>query len=161
MTLKWVIDQNVLSIGNNTYHVTNLVRNELNGWRKLHDPKEVRRSVVNGQWGPPYMPRRFPKGTWKITGVIDTNDPEFAPIKITTDAKQEVNVWALDENGGYDHKTDEKVMDSGYHLHWSEHSQSTLGCGRVGYDTDDEVRSLAQIIHGALTLGEEVFLEVV
>jgi hypothetical protein len=50
--------------------------------------------------GPAYMPRVFPRGEWRITGVEWTRARDFAPVKIKTDAWQSVRVWALDAKGG-------------------------------------------------------------
>lgn len=163
MILTWDRDASDLEIGGEHFTVTNRVRNEIDpgAVRRLHDPSEVRRAIVNGQWGPPYMPRKFPKGQWRVLAVEDTHDPEFAPIKIRTDAHQLVQIWELDDKGGYDHPIDRLVDDSGYHLHWSAISKSTLGCGRVGLDDDTQVRALAHIIRGAMALHEAVFLKVV
>ena len=160
MKITWHRDLGTLYAAGEKFHVDCDVRNELNGRRKLHDKKEVVHAVVNGRWGPPYMPRKFPKGIWSITGINDTTAPEFAPIKITTNARQELSVWALDASGGYDHETPVRVIDSGYHLHWSANSKTTLGCGRVGTDTDAEVRNLAFILRMALKNGESILLEV-
>lgn len=163
MILTWDRDACDLEVGGEHFTVTNRVRNEIDPYavRSLHNPLEVRRSIVDGQWGPPYMPRKFPKGQWRILAVEDTHDPEFAPIKIKTDAHQLVQIWELDDKGGYDHGAGVYVDDSGYHLHWSAISASTLGCGRVGTNDDIQVRALAHIIRGAMALHEVVFLKVV
>lgn len=163
MRLSWIRDSGELTADGRRFVVTNRVRNEIDplAIRRLHDPGEVRRAVVDGQWGPPYMPRRFPLGTWRILAVEDTSAQEFTPIKIRTDAHQPVHVWALDADGGYDHETPEIIEDSGYHLHWARDSRSTLGCGRVGTDTAEQVRELARIIRTAMARGERVELEVV
>jgi hypothetical protein len=63
--------------------------------------------------------------------------------------------------GGYDHPTGEFVEDGGYHLHWAEYSRTTLGCGRVGGDTDEQARLLAGMVQEALDAGDVVTLEVV
>ena len=137
------------------------VRNELNGRRRLHEAKEVIKAVVRGEWGPPYMPRQFPKGTWKITALEKTDNPEFAPIKIRTNARQPVETWELDGMGGYDHPSGNTVEDEGYHLHWSKPYKTTLGCGRVGYDTPEQVQLLARLIQASWDNNESVVLEVV
>jgi hypothetical protein len=162
MILTWHRDDNILIVGNRTFTVTNRVRNEIDpdAVRKLHDPSEVRKSVINGQWGPAYMPRKFPLGTWNILEIEETSVPDFAPIKIKTDAHQKVHAWALDANGGYDHELPDLIDDSGYHLHWCQGSRATLGCGRVGTDSDEQVRELAQIIKGAWLLKDTVQLQV-
>lgn len=161
MRLIWNRTENDLAAGEAHFVVTNIVRNELNGRRKLHDPRQVVNAVVNGKWGPPYMPRQFPLGVWRIVAVEDTKDVEFAPIKIRTDAKQPVFVWALDKDGGYDHATDKTVMDSGYHLHYAAGSSTTLGCGRVGTNSPDQVLKLAGILRNAIARGESLELEVI
>lgn len=163
MVLVWRRDDNILTVGGKQFMVTNRVRNEIDpdAVRKLHDPNEVRKSVVKGQWGPAYMPRKFPRGTWNILEIEETHVPDFAPIKIKTDAHQLVHAWALDNKGGYDHELPDLIDDSGYHLHWCQGSRSTLGCGRVGLDTDEQVRELAQIIKGAWLLKDIVQLQVI
>jgi len=159
--LIWDRDKEVLTLGDEKFTVTNRVRNELDKSRKLHNPKEVVRAITNGQYGSPVMPRKFPKGIWNITEIEYTKARDFAPIKIKTDAFQKVQVWALDEAGGYDHALTAYVDDAGYYLHWSEFSSTTIGCGRVGTDSDKEIRRLAELIEPALKRGEKVKLEVV
>ena len=161
MRLIWKRSENDLTIGEIHFTVTNEIRNELNNRRPLHDKTQVVYSVVNGRSGPPYMPRQFPVGVWKVTAVEDTTVAEFAPIKIKTNAEQKVLVWALDDKGGYDHVTDKSVMDSAYHLHWSEGSRTTLGCGRVGTSSPDQVIKLASMIREAFKRGETVELDVI
>ena len=158
--IVWDRDAGVAACDPLQIHIICDVRNELNSRRPLHDPKQVVRSVVNGREGPPYMPRPFPKGRWRVTGVEWTNVKDFAPVKIKTDAHQTVSVWVLDAKGGYDHETQQTVEDSGYYLHFCAWSKTTLGCGRVGTDTDAEVRLLARIVEEALRSGEDVWLEV-
>ena len=159
MIVTWRRDDEVLEIDGEKFVVTNKVRNELNKLRKLHDPKEVVRAIVNGQYGSSYMPRQFPRGIWNITEIEYTKVRDFAPIKIKTDAHQKVQTWALDKLGGYDHPLDIFVDDSGYYLHWAQFSRTTLGCGRV--ETENEVRRLAELIKPALDRKESVILEVV
>ena len=159
MNLLWQQDKDILIVNDIPFLVTNKIRNELNGQRKLHDPKEVVKAIVRGTYAGPYMPRPFPKGKWNITQIEYTNDPEFAPVKIKTDAHQLVQLWALDDKGGYDHGLTVLVDDSGYYLHWSEFSHTTLGCGRVGNNTSRQVIALAYIIETKLCT-EAVTLEV-
>jgi len=161
LNITWKRDTGTAAAAGVEFVITNDIRNELNGRRRLHDPKEVVRAVVNGQRGPPYMPRPFPPGAWKITGIEPSADPNYAPIKIKTDTCQPVEVWALDDRGGYDHPTGERVEDGGYWLHWCGISKTTLGCGRVGTDTDEQVRLLASMIGRAWNNGEVVTLEVI
>lgn len=163
MRIVWDRDAGVATVGDRRFDITNRVRNEIDptAVRRLHDPTEVRRAIVNGEWADPYMPRKFPKGEWWIIGVEDTDVPDFAPIKIRTNAHQLVRAWALDANGGYDHPIDKLIDDSGYHLHWSALSRSTLGCGRVGRNDDSQIRDLAALVRAAFSLKETVILEVV
>ncbi len=163
MKITWIRDENRLEAGGIVFIVTNNVRNEIDtqNVRRLHDPKEVRRAIVDGRWADPYMPRKFPKGTWRIEAVEDTEDPEFAPVKIKTNAHQLVETWTLDSLGGYDKPTGKMVDDAGYHLHWSAGSRTTLGCGRVGTDSPKQVLKLAGIIRDAMKSGELVTLEVI
>ena len=145
MKAVWQRDKGILTIGDSTFKVVSEVRNELNGRRQLGKKSDVIRSVVNGQYGPPYMPRPFPKGLWKILEVeiISDENNEFYPIKIKTNATQRVNTWTLDKSGGYAAMTSNEVIDSGYHLHWSP-SKTTLGCGRI--DSIPQALSLAALL---------------
>ena len=165
MNIKWERDKGWAVVDNPKYNslftVTCEVRNELNGRRKLHNPDEVVNVVqANGMWGHAYMPRRFPKGKWQITQVIYTGEPVFAPVKIITNAHQKVELWNLDKNGGYEKPSGIYADDYGYHLHWSKNSRTTLGCGRVGYDSAKEVLALAALIEASIKAGEPVVLEV-
>lgn len=176
MKLTWNRDENTLETGGIVFTVTNNVRNEIDphNVRRLHEPAEVRRAVVNGSWGDPYMPRKFPKGTWQITAVEDTSEADFAPVKIRTNAHQMVETWLLDPvvekvvdgkkiktGGGYNKPSGKMVNDSGYHLHWCAGSRTTLGCGRVGTDSPKQVQKLAKMIRTAMAAGETVILEVI
>ncbi|MDR0506384.1 MAG: hypothetical protein LBH32_06165 [Dysgonamonadaceae bacterium] len=157
--ITWNRDNGLAQFEGMTFVITCNVRNELNGLRKLHLKSEVVNTVVNGQWGPPYMPRRFPKGEWKITGIEPAKEKDFFPLKIKTNAHQMVETWNLDAQGGYDKPTGKQVDDSGYHLHWSEGSQTTLGCGRV--ESAKQAVILAALIWQAFDRKEEVVIKVV
>ena len=163
MRLVWKRDEGeAWCEGGRVFRITCHVRNEIDGGRRLHDPDDVVNTVrEDGTWGAAYMPRPFPKGVWKITGVEKTAVPVFAPVKIKTDAHQRVEVWHLDELGGYKKPSGVFVEDYGYHLHWSEGSRTTLGCGRVGTNTSREVVMLAALVSEALGRGEGAVLEVV
>ncbi len=113
MRIIWNRDKGEAVCGDMSFIITSDVRNELNGRRLLGNPKEVVRAIVNGRWGSPYMPRPFPLGTWRITGIEKTDNPEFAPLKIKTDAYQMVQTWELDAEGGYSNPTGEYVRDEG------------------------------------------------
>jgi hypothetical protein len=106
----------------------------------------------------PYMPREFPKGKWKITGIEWTNDPDFAPVKIKTDATQLVHLWTTDKSGGYDTQTSEVVRDSGYYFHHSIFN-TTLGCIKIL--NEDDAINIATEIETALAAGEHVAVEVI
>jgi hypothetical protein len=162
MKIIWRRDSGTAECGGKEFVITSIVRNELNGRRRLHEPGEVVNTVTkDGRWGQPYMPRPFPKGTWKITGVEKTGEPVFAPVKIRTDAHQKVELWNLDGRGGYDRPSGIFAEDWGYHLHWSENSKTTLGCGRVGTDAGSEALALARLVSGAMAAGGDAILEVV
>lgn len=158
MIIIWVRNKDFLRFEDGfEYFITNEVRNELNGRRVLHDPSEVVRTMPEP--GKPYMPRQFPLGEWTVYKPVPRNDPYKRPLYIPTDAHQEVQVWALDSNGGYDKATDEWVEDYGYGLHFSENSLTTLGCGRIG--SKSSVLQIAAKINLALGHGERVTLNVV
>lgn len=157
MLLRWNRATGVLQAGRDEFfYVKSIVRNELNGRRALHKRSEVVRTMPEP--GEPYMPRPFPLGTWVVSKPELRSDEYKRPVYIPTNACQEVALWDLDDDGGYDHESIERVVDYGYGLHWSETSSTTLGCGRVA--TRKQVVRLAAIINLALTAGEEVLLEV-
>jgi len=113
-----------------------VVRNEINGWRHRHDPDEVVRAMTQDPYNkPPVMPRQFPAGVWKVYAPRPRNDKYLAPYFIPTDAEQFLPIWSLDENGGYDRATSDKVLDIGYGIHFST-SSTTVGCIRI-YEIDD------------------------
>jgi len=160
MNLKWNRDGEDLEYQGIHFRVTCKVRNEIDLMyiRRLHDKKEVIYAIVNGQkTNIPYMPRKFPKGTWEITGIEASIDPIFAPFKIRTNAQQMVNAWTLDSKGGYDKPTERQVLDGGYLLHCST-SVTTHGCGRV--ETEKQIRKLIGLISKEMESGK-VYLEVV
>jgi hypothetical protein len=162
MRIIWRRDSGIAECGGKEFVITSITRNELNGRRRLHEPSEVVNIVTRGgRWGQAYMPRQFPTGTWKIVGVEKTSEPVFAPVKIKTDAHQNVELWNLDSHGGYDRPSGIFAEDWGYHLHWSENSKTTLGCGRVGTDTNREALELAGLVSDAMAAGKDVILEVV
>jgi len=135
-----------------------VVRNELNGWRRKHDPKEVIRAMAHDPYHkPPVMPRPFPAGEWNVYAPRERRDPYLAPYFIPTDAEQTLTVWALDKKGGYDHATDETVLDVGYGLHFST-STSTVGCIRIFEQAD--LLWLVESIKACLSRGESVRLSV-
>lgn len=116
-----------------------VVRNELNGWRALHDPDQVIQGYVEGPKKPNVMPRPFPKGEWELYQPwprSEERNPYLAPFFVPTSAHQEVEIWALDEDGGYDHPTGEMVDTIGYGLHYSELSKTTVGCIRIWVRND-------------------------
>jgi len=133
-----------------------LVRNELNGERKL-DSKAVYSEMANGTRGVPYMPRPFPKGMCKIVAIIPKDSPYEAPEFISTDAHQPVEEWSIKPDGTYDKPTGRMVEDFGYGEHNST-SSTTLGCGHIL--SPDERRTFVAAIQAAWANGETVTLEV-
>jgi hypothetical protein len=161
MKIVWETGKGVARFCGKEFYIACDVRNELNGKRRLHDKKEVVNVITaSGKYGQPYMPRRFPRGLWEITAVEETAQPVFAPLKIKTNAHQSVDTWLLDSSGGYDRKSGGVADDYGYYLHWCKGSNTTLGCGRVGFDTPYQITFLAELIRAAWNEGETVFLEV-
>ena len=114
-----------------------VVRNELNGRRPLHDPTQIIYAITHDpKHKYPVMPRTFPRGTWGVFKPLPRPDDEYlSPFFIPTEAEQYLNVWELDEEGGYDHVTDERVLDLGYGVHFST-SRTTVGCIRI-YSEED------------------------
>ncbi len=128
------------------------VRQELNGQRAK---SEVQYTVTKHP--KPYYPRQFPSGIFNITEIMYTPDPEYAPVKIKTDATREVFTWDLDREGNYWKPTGETQIDTAYWLHYTD-SSTTLGCIRIGSAKD--AMSLAHILEVSLERGDSVRLEV-
>jgi hypothetical protein len=110
------------------------VRNELNGYRPRKGEADLFRTTPGGF---PSMPRPFPAGEWKITGINPhgKSEPYLYPFFIATDAHQALDVWELDARGFYKGPTGERVDDFAYGLHFSS-SDWTQGCLRIGTEED-------------------------
>lgn len=120
--------------------VTCRVRSNLTGDRPLYDPNNPAKTDVtmtmpdDGTQPRPYMPKVFPIGRWRILDVRWTDDQnDFTwPVAIITNARQQVKVWALDDNKRYLYETEELVWDSAYEIHACPNSATTFGCIRNG-----------------------------
>lgn len=139
-----------------TYTCSCKVRNLRNGLRELN---EVVRSIPDNK---PYDPRPFPAGNWKVTGVEwqekhGFSEHTYGPVKIRTNAEQDVKVWALDKDADYFFETADVVRDGGYLLHYSQ-SSTTLGCIRLQNAAD--AIAIASVIEVYLNRNEEVLVEV-
>ena len=142
------------------FHCTSDVRNELNGRRPLHDPKEVVRTIPGAY---PYMPRPFPVGEFEVTGVKyrDKSDPEYGylgPAFIQTNAYQMVRIWSLDKAGGYEAETAGIAKDVGHGVHCALESKTTHGCGRLRSEKD--ALALAQLVEQELAAKRKISLVV-
>jgi hypothetical protein len=128
------------------------VRQELNGQRSKG---EVQYTVTKHP--KPYYPRQFPSGIFKITDIEYTDNIEYAPVKIKTNATREVFTWDLNRDGNYWKPTGKTQIDTAYWLHYTD-SSTTLGCIRIGSAKD--ALSLAHIIEPFLENNDSVLLEV-
>jgi len=142
------------------FHCTSDVRNELNGRRRLHDPREVVRTIPGAY---PYMPRPFPVGEFDVTGVKyrDKSDPEYGylgPAFIQTNAYQMVRIWSLDKVGGYEAETAGIAKDTAYGFHAAPASKTTQGCGRLRSEKD--ALALAQLVEQELATKRKITLVV-
>lgn len=143
--------------------VSCVVRNDLNGWRP--NPKKVPKDEVvhmitkdNRESNVPVMPRTFPVGKWNILWIEARTNPYQRPFFIATDAFQPLDVWMLDENGGYSRKAGHTIMDYMYGLHYSS-SNTTQGCIKI-HNLDDLDR-LVEEINLELEKGIKPMIEVV
>jgi hypothetical protein len=145
LTLTWHKEDSFLYAGDKQILCWSKVRNELNGLRpKKGIPDLVYSMGENGRKEYPVMPRSFPVGVWQITGFNDHSkvdakgmpeDGYLYPVFIATNAYAMLDIWDLDENGGYLKNTREKCKDYFYGLHFST-SEWTQGCIRIGYQAD-------------------------
>ena len=115
--------------------VSCVVRNELNGWRP-NPRKDQREEIVyaitetNRETRIPVMPRDFPLGRWAIESIDVRDNPYQRPFFIRTNAHQSLDIWDLDNDGGYMLKTKNRIDDWMYGLHCSS-SNTTLGCIKI------------------------------
>jgi len=150
-----------LRIGDGVFNISCNVRSISNGRRQSYEV--IKTTSSNPEYNNhPYDPAPFPKGKWKITGLLWQADKKFdfntyGPVKILTDATQLVRVWELDEFGDYLRETNKMVSDSCYWIHYS-HSTTTLGCIRTASEKD--IFIIARIIQEVFAEGEEVWIEV-
>ena len=130
--------------------ITNIVRNEINGWRLNPDVKTM---PISGEpnW---YFPRQFPNGFWSVGKSIpkDGSNSYLGLVFIPTDAHQLVPVYGSAKNKMPEVTEDNFCCvgfqdDTGYGLHFSS-SSSTLGCGRIG--SQQEALDYAKISDKAL-----------
>jgi hypothetical protein len=155
LVIQFFHNENKLVINDKTYKATCNVRNEINGKRKKN--QVVKTYPSSNQLRQPYYPRPFPTGTWEIKRPIFTDDIEYAPVKIPTDAYQRVLTWTTDNNG-YKERSGEHQTDSFYHLHYAQNSITTLGCIRL--DSSKDAVEIANEIKKQKDSGVKVWLEV-
>jgi len=135
-----------------------VVRNEVNGWRRLHKSDDVIYAMTHDPYSKyAVMPRAFPKGEWKVSEPLARNGEYLAPFFIPTNAEQYLEVWDLDRGGGYAKATGKKVLDIGYGLHFST-SKTTVGCIRI--HSESGLLWLVHQVNERLVTGNEVTLSV-
>ena len=151
MDLLFIRSTGMLQAGDSQIRAWSKVRNELNGYRPNKEKNAAGNSDVfyitrsDGSRGSPSMPRPFPAGKWKITGINEhpdkINDGYLYPFYIATDAFQPLDVWELDNRGFYLQNTNKKENDYAYGIHFST-SDWTQGCLRV--ETENDIRWLVK-----------------
>ncbi len=149
------------------FDVTCIVRNNKGtgrNHRALGDPGQVIYAMDGDRYHRrPYMPQTFPLGSWHIKAPypVSPDDPEYkykGAWIIPTDAFLMVQVWELDEAGGYLRPTDEWVKDWGYALHFSN-SRTTLGCGKIVREPD--LMRMKIMVENTIQRNEAILLEVI
>ena len=154
LVIRFFHDEDKLYIGNKIFKASCMVRNELNGERK--ETQIVETWPLTGQ-RQPCNPRKFPTGLWRVKQPVWTDNLEYAPVKIPTDAVRRVLTWDI-KNGKYSEPTGHQ-SDAFYHLHFARDSRSTLGCIRLNSASD--ATAIAKLIEAALIVKGEVWLEVI
>lgn len=155
LLIRFIHSENKLYIEDNIYKATCIVRNEINKRRNKH--QIVKTYPINGDKRKPYYPRKFPTGLWRIKPPIWTDDIDYSPVKIPTDAFRGVLIWDADNNG-YTKQTGEHQTDSYYHLHYAKMSSTTLGCIRL--NSEEDAREIAELIELHLKDKQECWIEV-
>lgn len=156
LIMRFYHDKNLLAVGDKEYKATCPVRNELNGER---DPGQLVKTypITSSLGRLPYYPRKFPTGLWKVKKPVWTDDREYAPVKIPTDAVRRVLTWDT-KNGKYK-KASGHQDDAFYHLHYAETSMTTLGCIRL--NSSNDARVIAKEVESYLDKDKEVWIEVI
>lgn len=140
MKLTWKKSDPFLLADDKQIECWSKVRNELNGLRPRNPLRPGTTDVYYATGNIPAMPRTFPVGEWKITGVNAHTDPAYDngylyPFFICTDAKSSVPEYVLDKNGLYVKATGRVIIDSDLGLHFST-SDWTQGCIRIKLEPD-------------------------
>ena len=143
-----------LYVESKIYRMTCEVRNEINKKRK-HD-EVVKTYPLTNDYRKPYYPRKFPTGLWLIKKPIWTDDIDYAPVKIPTDAFRRVATWDI-KNQSYNKIIDHQT-DAFYHMHFARDSKTTLGCLR--FNSDSDAREVAELIEYKQKFGIECYIEV-
>jgi hypothetical protein len=155
LIIRFFHNEHKIVLNGKIYKATCDVRNEIN---KRRSKKEVVKTFpISSGIRQPYYPRKFPTGTWEVKAPIFTDDPEYAPVKIPTDAYQRVLTWDTDFRG-YREYSGEHQTDAFYHLHYAKNSITTLGCIRLNSASD--ALEIANEIKKQLDSGVKVWLEV-
>jgi len=154
--LRFIHSENKLYVNGKPFKATCKVRNELNGWRKKD--QVVKTYPLGNFERQPYYPRKFPTGLWRIKPPVWTDDIDYAPVKIPTDAFRGVILWDTKKNK-YVKANGEHHTDAFYHLHYAKNSSTTLGCIRL--DSDEDARYIASLIEYELKIGNKCWIEVI
>ena len=154
IVMKFYHKEQELHFDNNIYKATCKVRNEINKRRRID---EIVKSLPLSGNREPYYPRKFPTGAWKVKKPIWTNDIDYWPVKIPTNARRAVFTWTTKDNK-YHEKSGSLQIDSFYHLHFAKNSSTTLGCIRL--DSKDDAERIAKKIEYFISKDNQVWLEV-
>lgn len=146
------LSKGLLHVLSTSISIACIVRNELNGWRKLD---QIVYSIPDNK---PIQPRQFPKGIWAVGRPDPREDSYLAPFFIPTSAWQYLPIWELDEHHYYKKATSKLTKDKGYGLHFST-STSTQGCIKI-LDKDD-LLWLVTKLKNLQSQGDVFMLEVV
>lgn len=159
-TIQISNDRSIVTFDGVQYAGSCVVRTAENGLRLLHRADQVYLSTnADGSNGKPIQPGVYPSGTWNVIYVKDMDPPDtdLGPIVIGTDAHQDRPVWALDDQGGYDHETTETVTDWGYEIHFCDPIQFgiySVGCEHIRMKSG--IVRLANAVRISISQGEKV-----
>ena len=140
---------NKMSVSEFTYDLSgklvNVKSSDYSATNNVKTPKERGAPILfNGYY---YYPKQFPTGSWELGSSCKSNDKYIGPLKIPTNACQQVTTYSQKSDKSY--SVSGTVNDSGYLIH-SGIGSTTWGCIKM---SDGDVALVAKTVDNAINSG--------